>query len=41
MILAGIGLAFWRGASLAGVTFAFLPLFVITLGIFGNKVKNA
>ena len=36
MILAGIGLAFWRGANLAAVTFAFLPLFVITIGVFGN-----
>ena len=41
MIVGGIAIAFWRGASLAAICFCFLPFFFCTVFIFGSVTKKA
>ena len=37
----GIGFSFYRGALFAAYCFAYLPVFLIIIGVFGSLVKNA
>lgn len=39
-MIAGIGIAFYRGADYAAVCTAFLPVLIILIGIFGAQVKK-
>lgn len=40
-VIGGLGISFYKGADFAGVCCAFLPVIVISLGIFGGQVKKA
>jgi ABC-type multidrug transport system fused ATPase/permease subunit len=40
-MISGFAVAFAKGADFAAVCFAFVPILIIIMGVFGVHVKNA
>jgi ABC-type multidrug transport system fused ATPase/permease subunit len=41
VFLAGIGIAFFKGAVFAGICISYFPIMLVVMGIFSGQIKKA